>query len=91
MSSILSSIAGIWLTVIIATATTFVLFGILFIIILVARRKVRKEEEAKAGKEVNVSRRIILIQTGTQPLSNMIFELKKDSPRVFLTVVYDMI
>ena len=55
MSSILSSIAGIWLTVIIATATTFMLFGILFIIILVARRKVRKEEEAKAGKEVNLA------------------------------------
>ncbi len=55
MSSILSSIAGIWLTVIIATATTVVLFGILFIIILVARRKVRKEEEAKEGKEVNLA------------------------------------
>ena len=55
MSSILSSITGIWLTVIIATATIVVLFGILFIIILVARRKVRKEEEAKAGKEVNLA------------------------------------
>ena len=59
MVSTLSALTGIWLTVLITTAIIFALFAILFVIILLVRKKARAEAEPKKGVNLEELQQIL--------------------------------